>query len=127
MNIMKILLYFIAIILTLGGIMGVIKAFVPDLEWLNIRYIINGNSTYTLGETPLYARIYGTVLAIMELLAAITIFRWRKRMFPIAILTFIISMVGCMIAIIIGDFLALFSFCLRIVPIYLLVKEYKTI
>lgn len=120
----KRIVYIIAIILLVGGVMGLLKNIVPNLEWLSFRYFINGDNAYQSGTLPMYARIYGIIMAILELLASCFIFTRKKKLFIFCIITLIINCIGCMIAIILGDLFAIVSLIVRVLPLYILYTEY---
>ncbi len=117
----KVLLYIVAIIFLLGGIMGLVKTFVPQMDWLSFRSMI----THESGEYPLYVRIYGGIMAVMEIGLAAIILLWKEKLFSICIVIIGINMLGCLIAVLSGDFFGIISLLLRILPLYLLIAEYK--
>lgn len=77
----KIILYIIAFMFFLGGIMGIAKGLFPQLEWLNLRYLLHGDGTFAIGEMPIYARLYGIAMAALEIIFAVIIFLWKKKLF----------------------------------------------
>lgn len=119
----KTLLYIVAIIFLLGGMMGLVKTFVPQMDWLSFRSMI----TYEVREYPPYVRIYGGIMAVMEIGLAAIILLWKEKLFPICIITVGMNMLGCLIAVLIGDVFGMVSLIVRILPLYLLIAEYKNV
>lgn len=76
----RIIEYIFAIILLVGGIMGVIKGLIPDAYWLSLRHLLTGTATYEVNEMPLYVHIYGLIMGCMEIMAAFFIFSKKQSL-----------------------------------------------
>lgn len=109
----KLLLFLVSIII-LGGIMGLIKSLIPGMEHFDYRYIITGTSTYATNGKPIYAIIYSVIMALLEIFCITLFFHYNKTTMKYLIVIIVINMVGCMVAIILGDYLAVLSLFLRI-------------
>lgn len=120
----KTIIYCFAIVFLVGGILGLIKGFFPDMEWLSFRSLLGGGSTFEGMEMPLYVSVFGIVMALLEIVAAILIFMQRRKQLLFVIAIIILNMLGCIVAIFIGDLFAIISLLLRIVPLYFVIKIY---
>ena len=121
----KKLIYIVGIIFLIGGIMGLIKALFPEMGWLSIRYILGNGGTYSINEYPLYARVYGGIMAVIEIGMAIIILLWKKKLFFLCIIGILINIVACIVAVLIGDYMAMLSLVIRLIPLYLFREESK--
>jgi len=121
----KIILYCFAGIFLVGGILGIVKGLFPDMYWLNFRELLGGGSTFEIGETPVYARIYGVAMALLEIISAICLFIQKKNLLLLVAVIIIINMFGCIVAVFIGDLFAVFSLLLRFIPLYFVIKSYR--
>jgi hypothetical protein len=120
----KLLLAFVSIII-LGGIMGLIKSFIPGMEYFDYRFIITGTSTYGLNEKPIYATIYSVIMALLEISCIMLFFNYHKTIIKYIMIVIIINVIGCIVAIILGDYLAILSLFLRIILLGYTVQVYK--
>lgn len=102
----KVIFYCFAIIWGIGGILGLIKGLIPNMELLNFRYLIFQSTTFE--ELPLYANIYGVIMALLEIIAAVFLFLQKKKMLLFVTIVIIINMLGCILAILAGDLFAVF-------------------
>ncbi len=101
--------------------MGLVKGFIPHMEWFNYRALLGLGSTF--GSTlPLYARIYGIGMAALEILSSILLQLRARPGYQLALITLIVNSAGCAIAVILGDWIALFILLLRLIGILILVK-----
>ena len=109
-------------ILIIGGMMGLIKTFVPGLEHFDYRYIFTKTSTFETAAKPVYAIIFSVVMAILELTCVIVIIRFNRKtiLFVIGVLS--INAVGCIVALFLGDLLAIISFIFRVAVIVYFIK-----
>lgn len=122
----RILLLICASIILVGGVMGVVKGLMQNMEWLSFRYLLGGGATFDIGQIPTYARVYGFVMGLLEIMSACFIFIQKKRLLFFVAITLVINMFGCIVVIVMGDMLAIVSLVLRAVPLYLVVKEFRT-
>lgn len=122
----KAILFIFASFILIGGIMGVIKGFVPHMEWLSFRYLLNEDLTFELGRTPIYARVYGVIMGLLEIISAGFIFAQRQRLLLFVAIMLVINILGCIVAICLGDMFAMISLIIRIVPLYFVLKEYRS-
>lgn len=122
----RILLLIFASIILVGGVMGVAKGLTQNMEWLSFRYLLGGGLTSDIGQIPTYARVYGIIMGLLEIISASFIFIQKKRLLFFVLITLVINMLGCIVAIIMGDMFAIVSLVVRTVPLYLVVKEYRT-
>lgn len=120
----KLLLVLVSIII-LGGIMGLIKSLIPGMEHFDYRYIITGTSTYATNGKPIYAIIYSMTMALLEISCITIFFCYNKTTIKYFILIIVINMIGCMVAIILGDYLAILSLFLRILFLGYTIHVYK--
>ena len=115
------LLYFIMILLFIGGIFGVLKRTVPGCENLSINILLGlkGNDI----NTPLIV-IYSIGLAVLEIISAIclliSLIIKKKIGLYLAVMTIGISAVGSIAAILFGDISAIFSLVIRIIALIIL-------
>ena len=109
-------------ILIVGGIMGLIKTLVPGLEHFDYRYIFTKTSTFEMAQKPEYAIVYSVIMAILEITCVIAIIKFNKKtvLFVIGVLS--INVLGCLVALLLGDLLALISLISRVVVIVYFIK-----
>ena len=119
MRMKKILFYILIFILLIGGLMGVVKGFVPDMTWFGFRYLL-GFGTAFHEVTPQYAVIYGISMAILEIISSILLLANRRAGILFATITLSINACGCLVAILLGDLLAIGSLLTRFIGIYIL-------
>lgn len=119
------LLLVLVIIIILGGIMGLIKSLFPGMEHFDYRYIITGTSTYASNEKPIYAISYSMIMALLEISCIAIFFRYNKTTMKYLIIIIVINMIGCMVAIILGDYLAVLSLLLRILFLSYTIQVYN--
>ncbi|MEQ8155565.1 MAG: hypothetical protein ABRQ25_11880 [Clostridiaceae bacterium] len=67
----RILFYILLYTMLVGGIMGIIKGIVPHMIWFNFRYLLGMGSTFEDGTIPVYARVYGIFMVILEIMSSI--------------------------------------------------------
>ena len=120
----KILLYICAVVFLIGGVMGIIKSLLPNMEWLSFRALLS--NTPVAVDIPPFIRIYSIVMGVLEIFAAIVIFSQKKRLFFWLKIMLVLNMAGCIVAIVMGDFLAIASLILRFIPIYIIEQERRT-
>ena len=118
----KIIALIIICIMILGGIMGLIKAFVPGLEHFDYRYILTNTSTFEITQKPVYAIVYSVIMAILELTCVIAIIRFNKNTITYVIGVLLINALGCLVALLLGDLLAIISLVFRVVLIVYFIK-----
>jgi len=122
----KVILFILASIILIGGIMGVIKGFVPYMEWLSFRYLLSEDLTFELGQMTIFARVYGVIMGLLEIISAGFIFTQRQRLLLFVAIMLVINILGCIVAICMGDMFAMVSLIIRIVPLYFVLKEYRS-
>lgn len=101
--------------------MGLVKGFVPNMEWFNYRALLGLGNTFA-GTLPLYARVYGIGMAALEILSSVLLLLKAKPAYRLALITLIINSVGCAAAIVLGDWFALVSLFVRLIGVLILVK-----
>ena len=79
------------------------------MEWLRIRYILGNGGTYSMNEYPMYANVYGGVMAVIEIGMAIIILLSKKQLFFLCIIGILIIIVACIVAVLMGDYVAMLS------------------
>lgn len=119
----KILFNILIYIMLSGGIMGTIKVLIPNMEWLSYRHLLGMAGTFNNYDIPDYAVIYGVIIAILEIISSILLLAKRKVGIKFSIVTLSINALGCFIAILIGDVLAIGSLLIRLAAIYIVVKS----
>lgn len=120
----KLLLVLVSILI-FGGIMGLIKSLIPGAEHFDYRYILTGTSTYATNEKPIYATIYSMIMALLEISCIVIFICYNKTIMKYLMIIIIINMIGCIIAIVSGDFPAVFSLLLRILFLYYTIQVYN--
>lgn len=120
----KILLVLVSILI-IGGVMGVMKVFIPGMEYFDYRYIITRTSTYEQIEKPLYAVFYSVVMAILELSCIVLFFFYNKTTIKYVFIILLINSIGCIVAIVIGDGFAVVSLLLRFIFLWYIYKMYS--
>lgn len=119
----KILFYILIYAMLIGGIMGIIKGLVPHMEWFNFRYLLGMGSTFADGDIPIYAVVYGILMATLEIISSILLLAKKRNGIKFAIITLSINALGCIIAILLGDIMAIGSLLIRFFSIYILIKS----
>lgn len=115
----KIVYCFLVVYMLIGGVMGLIKGIVPNMEWLNYRYLLGLGST-EVASIPIYIVYYGLVMAVLEIVSA-SLLLIRKRVGIIfALLTLCLNAIVCVVVIIMGDIVAFASLTIRLLGIYVL-------
>jgi len=109
----------------IGGAMGLIKGFVPDMVWFNYRYLMGLGSSFEVHAMPLYAVVYGIVMAFLEVLIGILLLRRTQIGLKLAFITVSINALACLIAFLMGDIIALLSLSLRLFGLFVLYKVRK--
>jgi len=71
---------------------------------------------------PAYARVYGISMAILEMMSSILLLTKKRIGIKFAIITLSINTLGCIIAILLGDIVAMVDLLIRFFAIYILVK-----
>jgi hypothetical protein len=103
----------------IGGIMGVIKGFFPNVASLSFRNIFGLGSTFK-ESAPAYAVIYGTVMAVLEIVSAILLLVKRRISIIIAAVILSVNSAGCIAAVILGDLTGILSLLFRLIGLYIL-------
>lgn len=122
MKINKILFYVLIFSMLVGGIMGIVKGLVPNMTWFGFRHLLGMGGTFKEDTIPSYAVIYGIFMAVLEILASILLLTKKRIAIKFSIITMAINALGCFIAILLGDILAIGSLLTRFVAIYILIK-----
>lgn len=123
----KVIFNILVIYMLLGGVMGLIKGFFPEMVWFNYRYLMGLGSSFEVHTMPLYAVIYGILMAALEVLTGILLLRKSKIGLKLAFTTVSINALACLIVFLIGDMMALLSFILRLFGLFVLYKVKKEI
>jgi hypothetical protein len=118
----KILFYILIYTMLVGGIMGIIKGLVPHMTWFGFRNLLGMGGTFEDNTTPTYAIVYGVFMAVLEIISAILVLTKKRIGIRFAIITLSINALGCIIAIMLGDILAIGSLLIRFFAIYILIK-----
>lgn len=71
---------------------------------------------------PAYVRVYGIVLAGLEILSGILILMRVRLSVSFAYIVFAISIIGCLVAIIAGDVVAVVSLFMRMIAVWIVAK-----
>ena len=111
----KIIAKIIVAVLFIGGVMGLLKAFIPGLEHFDYRYLLTGTSTFSSEKLPFYAVIYGVVMALLEISCGVLFFIYTKKVIIFVTTVLVINALGCAVAIAMGDLFAVASLIIRIV------------
>lgn len=119
----KILFYIVIFAMLIGGIMGIIKGVVPHMEWFGFRYLLGMGGTFNKDHIPIYAVVYGVFMAILEIISSILLLAKKRIGIKFSIITLSINAFGCIIAILIGDILAIGSMLIRFSAIFILIKS----
>lgn len=119
MRIKRILFYMLIFVMLVGGVMGIVKGFAPNLTWLSFRHILGFGNTFN-HTIPAYAVVYGIAIAILEVVSSILLLTYRRIGIIFAIITLAINACGCVAAIFMGDLLAIGSLLFRFFGIYIL-------
>lgn len=114
--------YIFAIILLVGGIMGVFKGLLPNAYWLSFRHLLTGTATYEVNKMPMYVQIYGFIMGCLEIIAAAFIFSMKQALKKYVIMIMLVNAIGCIVAILYGDMFAILSLLSRIILILFLVS-----
>ncbi len=123
---MKTALRIIAVIFLIGGVMGLAKGLLPQLEWLNFRSLLGaGGSTDHPAFMLAIERVYGIVMAALEVLMAVLLLVFGLKHFKLALAVTGINTLGCVVAVIVGDMFAIVSLLVRIAVIILLVHVFR--
>jgi len=109
-------------IMIAGGIMGLLKTFVPGLEHFDYRYIFTKTSTFETAQKPVYAIVYSAIMAMLELVCIIAIIKLNKKTIHFVIGVLSINALGCLVALLLGDLLAIISLVFRVVLIVYFIK-----
>lgn len=116
----------ILFILILGGIFGIIKGTVPSLSSLDYFHLITGRFEYGVIVTkPLYERIYGLLMAALEISCIYSLIQNTKKSMRFAFIVVSINLVGCVISLILGNLFSIISILTRIAALFVINLEYK--
>jgi hypothetical protein len=80
-------------------------------------------STFKDGGIPIYAVVYGISTAVLEIISSILLLTKKRFGIKLAIITLSINALGCIIAILLGDIMAIGSLLIRFFAIYILIKS----
>ena len=122
---MRSLLKIIAILFLIGGVLGLIKGFLPNAEWMGFRYLLGAGPTFQSGLMPLLACVYGIVMAVLEVTMAVFLLSQSIKALKFALIVVCINAIGCVIAAVMGDAFAIVSLVTRVVVILLLLRVYR--
>ena len=109
----------------LGGIMGLIKGLIQNMSWFGFRHLLGFGGTFENTTMPLYAVIYGAIMAVLEITSSILLLMKKRIGFYFAIITLSVNAFGCIIAIVFGDLLAIGSLLTRVFALYILFQAKK--
>lgn len=118
----NILFNILKVTMLLGGIMGIIKGLIPNMTWLGFRHLLGMGGTFTNDVIPLYAILYGVLMATLEIISSILLLTENRIAIKFSIITLSINAFGCIISIFLGDILAIGSLLIRFFGIYILIK-----
>lgn len=104
--------------------MGVVKGLFPSMEWLSVRGFLGAGFTFDTGRVPVYARIYGMAMGLLEVISALFILLKTKQLLFVVVVL-IINIIGCAVAVLLGDRIAIISLVVRTIPLYFVIKEYS--
>jgi hypothetical protein len=79
--------------------------------------------TYNGNGIPDYAVVYWLIMAVLEIISSALLLTKRKSGIKFSIVTLSINSFGCIIAILVGDILAIGSLLIRLLAIYIVVKS----
>lgn len=113
----RIVIYIIAAIMILGGIMGLIKNNISMLANFDFRHILTGALFIDLVSYPLYIRIYGTVMAALEVLTVTVFIKFSKKTVTYILIVLLINAAVCLLMIVLGDLFAAVSLLTRLAAI----------
>ena len=119
MRIKRILFYILIFVMLIGGLMGIVKGVAPGMAWLNFRHILVLGDTFNK-TTPLYAVVYGISMAVLEVISSILLLTNRRVGILFATITLSINACGCVVAIFVGDMMAIVSLLFRFLGICIL-------
>lgn len=108
----------------IGGIMGIVKGLIPNMTWLSFRHILRLGGTFKSDVIPAYAVAYGILMAVLEIISSVVLLTKKGIGIKFAIITLSINALGCIVAILLGDILAIGSLLIRTFAVYILI-EYK--
>jgi hypothetical protein len=118
---LRIILKIIAVIFLIGGAMGLVKGIFPQLEWLSFRHFAGSGQTFYSATMILVERIYGIVMAVLEVLMAVLLLISPIKYLKLALVVVSVNAIGCAAAVMMGDIFAAFSLLLRLSVICLLI------
>lgn len=118
---MKSIIKIVAVVFLIGGVMGLIKGIFPQLEWLSFRSLFGAGPGYHPASVYIAERVYGIVMAALEVLMAVLMLISLAKYSFMALLVVGINALGCVAAVIMGDMFAIVSLLLRAAVIVLLV------
>ncbi|PRR82523.1 hypothetical protein [Clostridium vincentii] len=121
----KILLYVLIFTMLIGGIMGIVKGLIPNMTWFSFRHLLRVGGTFKSDVIPTYAVAYGIFMAVLEIISSVLLLTKKGIGIKFAIITLSINALGCIVAILLGDILAIGSLLIRFFAIYILIK-YKS-
>ncbi|GFP76268.1 hypothetical protein [Clostridium fungisolvens] len=127
MKINKILFYVLTFAMLVGGIMGIVKGLVPKMTWFSFRHLLGMGGTFNGDNIPNYAVVYGILMAMLEIVSSILLLTKKRIAIKFSIITMSINALGCVIAILLGDILAIGSLLIRFFAIYILIKAQEFI
>lgn len=117
----RVLLWVLIAVLLAGGVMGLIKGFVPGMSNLSFRALAGFSSGSN--ARPFYEVLYGVVMACLELIAAGCLLTRRLWAFRVAAAVLVLNMAGCVVALALGDVFAAVSLVLRALGLYIIHKN----
>lgn len=121
----NILVYVLIFTMLIGGIMGIVKGLIPNMTWFSFRHLLRIGGTFKSDVIPNYAVAYGIFMAVLEIISSVFFLTKKGIGIKFAIITLSINALGCIIAILLGDILAIGSLLIRFFAIYILIK-YKS-
>ena len=123
MNKNKFLFYILIFTMFVGGVMGIIKGLIPNNTGLSFRHLLGMGGTFGNESIPDYAIFYGILMAVLEIISAVLLLTKKGIGIKVALITLFINSLGCIIAILIGDMMAIVSLLIRCLGIYILIKD----
>jgi len=118
----NILVYVLIFTMLIGGIMGIVKGLIPNMTWFSFRHLLKLGGTFKSDVIPVYAVTYGIFMAVLEIISSILLLTKKEIGIKLAIITLSINALGCIIALLLGDILAIGSLLIRFFAIYILTK-----
>lgn len=103
--------------MVLGGIMGLIKNNIPPLANFDFRHIFTGTLFAVPTEYPVYIRIYGTVMAALEVLSASVFIKFSKKTVLYMLVVLSLNAFVCLVSVLFGDYFAAVSLLTRLAAI----------